>query len=209
MDYLREAGAVFGFSSMITCQNASVVASDEFADLLIEKGCLFGWHFLYIPIGRHPDPTLMPTAEQRDMLRRDGAARIRAQKPLWVMDFWNDAPYVGGCIAGGKEYVHINSHGDVEPCIFVHFAVDNIQEKSLEDALASPYFAAIRARQPYDSNLLRPCMLIDHPHVFREIHAQYRPYPTHTGAESLVGSLACHLDRYAAEAGKILDHACA
>jgi len=207
MDALRHAGVVFGFSSMVTRHNLETIISDEFNDMLVEKGCMFGWHFLYMPVGRDPNLDLMPTPAQRDLLRRKGAARIRTTRPLFVADFWNDAPYVGGCIAGGRNYFHINSHGDVEPCIFTHFAVDNIREKSLREVLRSSLFRAIRARQPFSDNLLRPCMLIDHPWVFREIYAQCQPYPTHPGAESLVNGLIPGLDRYAEAEAPILERA--
>lgn len=206
-DRLRAAGVLYGFSATAMRHNIDVICSDEFNDMLVQKGCYFGWHFLYMPIGRNPDLDLMPTAEQRDYMRVNGAARIRETRPLFVADFWNDAPYVGGCIAGGKSYFHINSHGDVEPCIFTHFAVDNIREKSLREVLTSSYFGAIRARQPYDSNLLRPCMLIDHPEVFREVYAQEGPHPTHPDAADLVTTLSNGLDRYAREMGEIMDDA--
>lgn len=204
---LREAGVPFGFSAMATRHNVETLCSDPFNQMLIDKGCLFGWHFLYMPIGRDPDPDLMPTPTQRNYLRTQGAARIRTTNPLFVIDFWNDAPFVGGCIAGGKDYLHINSNGDVEPCIFTHFATDNIKEKSLVECLNSPFFKAIRSRQPYDSNLLLPCMLIDHPQVFREICAEAHPRPTHPGAERLLTDLAPHLDAYATSERAILDDA--
>ena len=206
MDNLREMGVPFGFSSMVTRHNVDTIISDEFNDMLIEKGCLIGWHFLYIPVGSHPDTSLMPTAAQRELMRQRGAQRIRNEKPIFVIDFWNDAPYVGGCIAGGRNYFHINSHGDVEPCIFVHLAVDNIKEKSLKEVINSPYFRAIRARQPYSDNLLRPCMIIDHPHVLRELYAECKPYPTDGPACGLIAPPICDvLDRYSGEVAKILD----
>ncbi|MCZ7544567.1 MAG: SPASM domain-containing protein [Anaerolineae bacterium] len=124
--------------------------------------------------------------------------------PLLVIDFWNDAPLAGGCIAGGREYFHINNKGDVEPCIFTHFATDNAKTKSLRACLQSDFFRAIRARQPFNENLLMPCMLIDNPWVFREIHAQCNPYPTHAGAESLVGALAPGLDAYAGHLAEMM-----
>lgn len=40
----------------------------------------------------------------------------RHTKPLFTVDFWNDGEYVGGCIAGGRSYCHINANGDIEPC---------------------------------------------------------------------------------------------
>ncbi len=207
MDHLREAGAIFGFSAMLTRQNVDTVISERFNAHLIEKGCLFGWHFLYMPVGRKPDADLMPTPEQRETLRRRGASRIRTTMPLFVMDFFNDAPSVGGCIAAGRSYAHVTSNGDVEPCIFCHFATDNIKDTSLRKALASPYFCDIRSRQPYHPNLLRPCMLIDHPEVFREVHAAHHPRPTHKGAESLVTDLADRMDAYAASVAPVLDRA--
>jgi hypothetical protein len=124
---------------------------------------------------------------------------------MLVCDFWNDAPYVGGCIAGGRYYFHINAHGDVEPCIFVHFAIDNIKDKSLWEALRSPFFEAIRSRQPYHHNLLRPCMIIDHPNVLRELCAECHPQPTHPGSESVVTSLCGALDQYASGITEFLD----
>jgi len=89
----------------------------------------------------------MPTPEQRKKLY-ETVQRVRLEKPLFMMDFWGDAPYVGGCIAGGRRYIHINPKGDVEPCIFVHFSADNIKEKSLKEALDSDFMRAIRAHQP-------------------------------------------------------------
>lgn len=205
MDDLRRVGVPFGFSSMVTRYNVDTVISDEFNDMLIDKGCLVGWHFLYIPVDRDADINMMPTVEQRDLMRRRGALRIREEKPLFVMDFWNDAPFVSGCIAGGNNYFHITASGDVEPCIFVHLAVDNIRSKSLREVIDSPYFRAIRERQPYSENLLRPCMIIDHPNVLREICAKCKPYPTDGMTAGVVSILAAEMDRYSCESARILD----
>ncbi len=37
------------------------------------------------------------------------------------MDFQNDAEFVGGCIAGGRRYLHINANGDGSMCIYPLF----------------------------------------------------------------------------------------
>jgi MoaA/NifB/PqqE/SkfB family radical SAM enzyme len=198
MALLRERKMPFGFSSMVTSKNYAEVASDEFCDYLIGQGCLFGFHFLYMPVGAAPDLELMPTPEQREYLRLNGAERIRKEKPLFVMDFWNDAPHVGGCIAGGRAYLHITSTGDVEPCIFTHFATDNVKQKPLTEILKSPFFRAVQTRQPFSENLLRPCMLIDEPHVIRDIVCQTGARPTHPGADDLITSYAAAIDEYAA-----------
>jgi MoaA/NifB/PqqE/SkfB family radical SAM enzyme len=207
MALLRAKKIPFGFSTMVTSKNYLEAASDEFCDYLIGQGCLFGFHFLYMPVGAGPDLDLMPTPEQREYLRVNGASRIRSEKALFVMDFWNDAPHVGGCIAGGRAYMHITSTGDVEPCIFTHFAVDNIKEKALGEVLKSPFFRAIQTGQPFSDNLLRPCMLIDEPHVIRDIVRGTGAHPTHPGADDMITSYADAIDAYAAEFKTVADAA--
>ena len=184
MDNLKRHGAIFGFSITITSENAYEAFSDEFIDLMIQKGALYGWSFHYIPIGRDPDLRLMVTPEQRAYLA-ERVPYIRRTKPIQVADFWNDGELTGGCIAGGRRYFHITAKGDVEPCAFVHFAVDNIKDKSLRDILLSPLFRSYQRHQPVSDNLLRPCPLIDEPRVLREIVKETGAHPTHPGADGV------------------------
>jgi len=129
-DVLKKHGVIYGFSITATRENNELIVSDEFIDMLEEKGVFVGWYFNYVPIGKEPNMDLMPTPEQRDY-RRKRILEIRKTKHMVVADFWNDGNLVNGCMAGGKNYLHINVNGDVEPCVFVHFAADNIKEKSL------------------------------------------------------------------------------
>jgi len=204
MDALRENGVLFGFSVTATRGNNELVVSDEFIDLFINKGAFIGWYFNYVPIGKEPNMELMPTPEQRDY-RRSRIVEIRKTKKIIVADFWNDGPLVNGCMAGGKNYLHVNVNGDVEPCVFVHFAADNIKEKSLIDILTSDFFMAFRKRQPYTENHLRPCSIIDNPYILRDIVAETGAYPTHEGAETIISCLARPLDKYASDYKKIAD----
>ena len=86
-------------------------------------------------------------------------------KPIFVMDFQNDGEFVGGCIAGGRNYLHINANGDVEPCVFIHYSSANIKEVSLLDALQQPLFMAYRDGQPFNDNHLRPCPMLENPEL--------------------------------------------
>jgi MoaA/NifB/PqqE/SkfB family radical SAM enzyme len=184
MDMLNERGVLFGVSTATTRYNKDEVVSDEFIDMLIEKGSKISWYFSYMPVGKDPDVELMLTPKQRIDLGKD-IIKIRNEKPYFAIDFFNDAPFVGGCIAA-KYYMHINSKGDVEPCIFSHFACDNIHEKTYVEVLKSPFFKSIRTRQPYNHNLLKPCMMIDNPHIIREIVTENKAYPTHDGADRMI-----------------------
>ena len=204
MDDLREAGCVFGFSTLVTRDNADAVCSDEWIDTLIEKGALYGWLFLYMPVGDNPDVNLMPTPEQRNRMRLM-VRHIRQTKPILPADFWNDGTLTGGCIAGGKAYFHINHRGDVEPCIFCHFATHNINECTLAEALASPFFKTIREGQPFSYNTLRPCPMIDHPETMWRIINQQGARPTHEGAEKMFTTFAPDIKRYADRVKEIMD----
>ncbi len=165
MDLLKASGQIFGTSICYTSKNVETVTSDEFLDMIIEKGCRFTWYFHYMPVGNEADIDLMPTNEQRIyMYHRVREIRgIEGGKQIFAMDFQNDGEYVGGCIAGGRNYCHINANGDVEPCVFIHYSGANIKEVSLLEALKQPLFMAYRDNQPFNNNHLRPCPMLENP----------------------------------------------
>jgi MoaA/NifB/PqqE/SkfB family radical SAM enzyme len=203
-EYLRNARVIIGTSATVTRQNVQAVSSLEFIDRMISLGSMAQMYFLYIPVNGRADFSLMVTPEQRDHLRRQ-VRRIRDTRPVFVLDFWNDGPYVDGCIAGGRQYFHVNAKGDVEPCVYTHIAVDNIKEKSLKEALNSPLFRHIRSRQPHNQNHLRPCMIIDNPHVMRDVIQKTGARFTHPGAEEIYTVHWDRMDAYAARWGTLAD----
>ncbi|MBW1810762.1 MAG: radical SAM protein, partial [Deltaproteobacteria bacterium] len=95
MDQLKSNGVMFGISTVPTRHNTELLASDEFLDHYIEKGALFGWVFTYMPVGKNPDPSLMATPQQRELLRQT-SLNWRKTKPIFMADFWNDGPLCGG-----------------------------------------------------------------------------------------------------------------
>jgi len=206
MDRLRERGVIFGFSATATRENNEFIVSDEFVDYYIDKGIYIGWYFNYIPIGKEPNLDLMPTPEQRHY-RRKRIIELRDTKRAVLADFWNDGIITGGCLAGGYEYFHIIANGDVEPCVFCHFAADNIKNKSIKEVLESPFFQAFRKKRPYNENLFLPCTIIDNPHILREAVKEGGAHPTHKGSESIITTLAPAIDEYARRYGEIAERA--
>ena len=168
MDRLQKEGVVFGFSTCYHNKNVDCVGSDEYVDFLIEKGCKFGWYFTYIPVGVGAAKELIATAEQREFMYHQ-MRRWRNEKACFLLDFWNDGEYTVGCIAGGRNYLHINANGDVEPCAFIHYSNVNIKDCSLLDALRSPIFMEYKKNQPFNKDHLRPCPLLDNPEKLREM----------------------------------------
>jgi MoaA/NifB/PqqE/SkfB family radical SAM enzyme len=206
MDNCRETKLIYGFSITPTKYNSDVVYSDELMKILVEdKGCMFGWYFTYIPIGRNPDVSLMQTPEQR-LYGWRRVNYLRNKYPVFIGDFWNDGMHVNGCIAGGRQYLHVNVKGDYEPCVFTHCATHNVRNASLKEALASPLFRKIREEQKrpiFVNNRMRPCMIIDHPEILREVVKETGAKPTHGNAQTVLTKCATHLDQYAKEYGEL------
>ena len=171
MDLLHKNGLIFGNSVCYTSKNMDAVTSDEFFDLLIEHGSRFAWYFHLMPVGMKASPELMPTREQREYIyhRIREVRGFTGGKEIFVMDFQNDGEYVGGCIAGGRNYCHINPKGDVEPCVFIHYSGANIREKSLLECLQQPLFMAYRDGQPFNENMLRPCPMLENPELLQKM----------------------------------------
>lgn len=205
MDNCREARIVYGFSATPTKYNTEAIYGDELMKILVEeKGCIFGWYFTYIPIGRNPDVSLMQTPEQR-LYGWRRVNYLRNTYPVFIGDFWNDGMHVNGCIAGGRLYLHINVKGDYEPCVFTHCATHNVRNATLREALTSPIFKKIREEQkkPTFDNRMRPCMIIDHPEVLRKVVKECNAYPTHGNAHTILTKCADHLDQYSKEYGEL------
>ncbi len=168
MERLKARRLLFGISCCYTSKNVEVIGSEEYFDAMIEMGAKFAWFFTYMPIGAAAVPELIATAEQRKFMYAQ-IHKFREIKPIFTMDFWNDGDAVGGCIAGGRGYCHINANGDVEPCAFIHYSDSNIREKTLLEAYQSPLFMAYRKAQPFNENMLRPCPVLDNPDALTKI----------------------------------------
>ena len=151
-----------------TSKNAEIIGSEEYFDHLIEMGCKFAWLFTYMPVGVGAPTDLLARPEQREFIYHQ-IRSFRETKPIFTMDFWNDGEFVGGCIAGGRCYLHINANGDIEPCAFIHYSDSNIHNKTLLEAYQSPLFMQYHDNQPFNGNHLRPCPLLDNEGRFAEL----------------------------------------
>lgn len=168
MELLHRKKLLYGISSCYTSANYESITSEEYYNSLIEMGAYFIWYFHYMPVGNDASPELLPNPEQRKAVYHK-IRDLRATKPLFAMDFQNDAEYVGGCIAGGKRYLHINANGDVDPCVFIHYSNANIRHCTLLEALQSPIFMAYHDSMPFNDNMLRPCPMLENPEKLREM----------------------------------------
>jgi MoaA/NifB/PqqE/SkfB family radical SAM enzyme len=73
--------------------------------------------------------------------------------------FPGDEEAMGGCLAAGRGFVHINPEGGIEPCPFSPVSDTNIISERLEDALKSPLLARIRGSGVMELEHLGGCAL--------------------------------------------------
>lgn len=200
MDLLKKYGIAYGISVCYTRDNIETVTSDGFLELMASKGAHFGFYFHYMPVGNNAAPELMPTPEQRRAMI-DRIRYIRSAEcdiPFFPMDFQNDGEFVGGCIAGGRDYFHINADGDAEPCVFIHFSDSNIRDKSISEILQSPLFREYRRGQPFNRNHLRPCPLLENPEALRAMIERTGARQTSPESPESAEHLCAKCDAYAA-----------
>ncbi len=197
MEILHSKKLLYGISSCYTSANYDSITSEEYYDMLIRMGAYFIWYFHYMPVGNDASPELLPTPEQRELVYRR-IRDYRSRKPLFAMDFQNDAEFVGGCIAGGRRYFHINANGDADPCVFVHYSDGNIREKSLLDILRSPLFMAYHDGQPFNENMLRPCPMLENPQKLRDMVEKTGAKSTDMQSPESAEHLCAKCDSYAA-----------
>lgn len=206
MKILRDKKLPFGISCCYTSQNTDVIGSEEYIDEMIELGAKFAWFFTYMPIGVNAVESLMVTPEQRAYMYKQ-IRSFRKTKPIFTMDFWNDGEYVNGCIAGGRNYLHINANGDIEPCAFIHYSDSNIKDKTLLEAYKSPLFMQYKENQPFNENHLRPCPLLDNKDRLADMVNSSNAFSTDMESPEDVNQLCekCHnaADAWAVKADEI------
>ncbi|VFB15571.1 pyrroloquinoline quinone biosynthesis protein PqqE [Urinicoccus massiliensis] len=171
MDLLKKHGLIFGSSVCYSSKNCESVTSKEFVQLMVDKGCRYALYFHYMPVGNDASMDLLPSPEQR-VATKNRIREIRNLKHgegLFTIDFQNDGEYMNGCIAGGRNYFHINANGDAEPCVFIHYSDSNIRDHSLLEILKRPLFMAYHNNQPFNENHLRPCPMLENPEILQRI----------------------------------------
>ena len=81
----------------------------------------------------------------RELLMNE-ISRLREERPEMVyISFPGDEKSSGGCVAAGRGFFHINSHGGAEPCPFSPYSDVNIRNSSLKKAMHSPLFMALQS----------------------------------------------------------------
>ena len=144
MEVIRKRHLVFGASITVTTENMREVMSADYVNDLMQKGCKAILYIEFVPVtddARH----LAPGEPEREFMGQ-AIDQLRKDFPdTMLLSFPGDELAMGGCMAAGREFFHINSNGGAEPCPFSPFSDINVKNTSLRDALNSGLFRKIRS----------------------------------------------------------------
>jgi MoaA/NifB/PqqE/SkfB family radical SAM enzyme len=144
MDEIKKRDLIFGASVTVTTKNVREVTSEDFLNELASRGCKAVIYVEFVPV-TDESKELAPGEEEREYLKKE-IARLREEKPEMVyISFPGDEKGSGGCVAAGRGFFHINSHGGAEPCPFSPYSDVNIKNTSLREAMHSPLFMALQS----------------------------------------------------------------
>ena len=160
MDSLHERDPIFGASVTVTSENLTEVTSDAFLTSLSERGCKLVIYVEYVPV-TDESTDLALSDDQREKLLNE-IKRIRVVYPEMVfVSFPGDEKSSGGCIAAGRGFFHINSHGGAEPCPFSPYSDINVRDTSLREALHSKLFYELTAGDLLKDDHKGGCVLFE------------------------------------------------
>ena len=159
MDGLHSRGLLFGASVTVTTENLREVTSPAFLDSLIDRGCKLVIYVEFVPVTEEARQ-LAPGEAERDYLEQTMADLRRNTYPdTLLLSFPGDERATDGCMAAGRGFFHINSHGGAEPCPFSPFSDRSLKTVSLREALRSPLFMALREGDFLDDDHVGGCVL--------------------------------------------------
>ncbi|MBQ3817153.1 MAG: radical SAM protein, partial [Clostridia bacterium] len=143
MDEFHKRKLFFGASVTVTTENIREVSSNAFIESLVNRGCKLVIFVEFVPV-TEDSKDLAPGDAEREYLRKE-IARLRQRfKEMVFISFPGDEKSSGGCVAAGRGFFHINSHGFAEPCPFSPYSDINVRDTSLKDAINSKLFRALR-----------------------------------------------------------------
>ena len=144
MDEFQKRGLIFGASVTVTSENLKEVSSESFIKSLSDRGCKTVIYVEFVPVTEE-SKELAPGDTEREYLAGE-ISRLREQVPEMVfISFPGDEKSSGGCLAAGRGFFHINSHGGAEPCPFSPYSDVNVRDKGLKGAMNSALFTSMRS----------------------------------------------------------------
>lgn len=143
MGRLAEKHILFGASVTVTRDNLDKVLDESFVEGLRAMGCGVLFYVEYVPSETGTEHLAL-RGEEPQALQMQAQALKKQFRDMVILSFPGDEEAMGGCLASGRGFFHINPNGGAEPCPFSPYAEHNLREASILEVLDSRYFAELR-----------------------------------------------------------------
>ena len=171
MKTFREKGLIFGASITVTTENVREVTSREFVRGLAEQGCKLVIYVEFVPVTEEAKHLAPGEAERAYMAEAIDALRS-GYDDMVLLSFPGDELAMGGCMAAGREFFHINSHGGAEPSPFSPYSDIHVKKTSLREAMNSRLFEALRDKHVMEEAHVGGCVLFTQRDQVEQIMAE-------------------------------------
>lgn len=160
METFKKKNLIFGNSVTVTTENFEDVLSDDFIKMLGGYGCKAVIFVEYVPVSDE-SKDLALSEEQEAVLRARVSELREKYEEMVFISFPGDEKSSGGCVAAGRGFFHINSHGGAEPCPFSPFSDTNVKDTSLKEAMSSRLFKILQEGDILKDDHVGGCVLFE------------------------------------------------
>jgi len=166
MGMLKKRDILYGASVTVTRENIEEVTGEPFIGMLAGNRCTVVFYVEYVPQDGRDD--LAPGDTERAYLSRR-LEEIKASHPVIPVAFPGDEEMLGGCLAAGRGFFHINFNGNAEPCPFSPYSDTNLKSVSLLEALRSPLFKRLKSAAVLQEQHNGGCVLFEHRELVEQL----------------------------------------
>lgn len=151
---------LFGVSLTVTTENRSEVMSADFMQSLYQEGCRLVFFIEYVPVA--PGTEYLAPDDAERLIIEGTQDALRACHPGMVfLSFPGDEKHMGGCLAAGRGFFHINAYGAAEPCPFSPYSDMSLRDHTLLEVLHSPFFRQVRDLNAQGGTHMGGCALFE------------------------------------------------
>lgn len=161
MEAMKKKSIIFGASVTFTKENLKNLLSREYINQLHDLGCKVIFFIEYVPVNEKT-VDLAPSDSERELLLSELKHLREDYKDMLFMSFPGDEKTSGGCLAAGRGFFHINSHGGAEPCPASPYSDINVKDATLLEALNSKLFKSLRDEGILMDEHEGGCVLFEH-----------------------------------------------
>jgi MoaA/NifB/PqqE/SkfB family radical SAM enzyme len=167
MKKIKSKKILFGVSITVTKNNLNYVTAEPFMDFLCDNGCSVAFYVEYVSADEN-SYDIVPSDEDRKYLLQK-LDSLRETKPIITIAFPGDEKDMGGCLAAGRGFFHINSNGSAEPCPFSPYSDMSLNNCSLLEALESPLFKKLQNSELLESYHGGGCVLFENAKLVKQM----------------------------------------